>query len=332
MRQKSCTNVRLYVFLFVIDIEKVVKYTVAESEDHDKKYKKEESKMDSDIGLGIEVVTNNKPLGVNGENNGAVVVNTPDYALLVPEEERAESEALPKEYEEARRLGVFSSAAGMARIDNVLDGKIHAAIRVDDQGNRTIEFCQQYDDGTFSPKIDVSQADLRFAAMCKFVPDGITVPRMKLRLGRFLEQVTADYFGRISGGTVYSPIEILSALVTAINQIPEFRTNEDGWTAETLYAAVMDMVNGVTTPPITPFGKHKAFMAFADFQIENMAQELKMKDGRELLKLLDQYHLLYITDSSKGYQSRVYIEGNQRDWAYCIYRAEFIAERLRERR
>ena len=208
--------------------------------------------------------------------------------MLVPEEERAESEVLPKEYEEARRQGMFSSAAGMARIDHVLDGKLFAAIRVDDQGNRMIEFCQQYDGGEFSPKVTVSQADLRFAAMNNFVPDGIPVPRMKARLGKFLEQVTTDYFGRVPGGTVYPPIDILSALVTVIDQLPEFRANGDGWTAETLYAAVMDMVNGVTTPPITPFGYHKAFMAFADFQIEAMAQHLEMKSGRELLKLLDQ--------------------------------------------
>ena len=288
--------------------------------------------MDSDIGLGIEVVTNNKPLGVNGENNGAVVVNTPGYALLVPEEERAEEKNLPEKYEEARKQGVFSSAAGMARIGNVLDGKIYAAIRVDDHGNRVVEFCQQYDNGDFSPRVSVSQADLRFAAMYKFVPEGIPVPRMKLRLGKFLEQVTLDYFGRVSGGMVYEPIEILNALVATIDQLPEFRTNGEGWTAETLYAAVMDMVNGKTTPPMTPFGDHKAFMAFADFQIEAMAQHLEMKNGRELLKLLDQYHLLYISESSRGYQSRVYIEGTQRDWAYCIYRAEYIAERLRERR
>ena len=288
--------------------------------------------MDSDIGLGTEVIQDNKPLGVNEEKGGAVVVNAQSYALLVPEEERAESEVLPKEYEEARRQGMFSSAAGMARIDHVLDGKLFAAIRVDDQGNRMIEFCQQYDGGEFSPKVTVSQADLRFAAMNNFVPDGIPVPRMKARLGKFLEQVTTDYFGRVSGGTVYPPIDILSALVTVIDQLPEFRANGDGWTSETLYAAVMDMVNGVTTPPITPFGYHKAFMAFADFQIEAMAQHLEMKSGRELLKLLDQYHLLYITDSSRGYQSKVYIEGAQRDWSYCLYRAEFIAERLREGR
>lgn len=98
-----------------------------------------------------------------------------------------------------------------------------------------------------------------------------------------------------------------------IDQLPVFRTNRCGWTPEILYAAVMDMVNGKTTPPITPFGEHKAFMAFADFQIENMAEHLEMKSGRELLKLLDQYHLLYLTNSSRGYQSRVYVDGNNRD-------------------
>ena len=315
-----------------IDFRKVMCYPAGKSKDHDKKYEKEDSHMDSDIGLCIEVIPNNKHLGVNEENGGAVVVCAPGYALLVPKEERAEEKNLPEKYDEARKQGVFSSAAGMARIDNLLDGKIHAAIRVDDHGNRTVEFCQQYDNGDFSPKVSVSQADLRFAAMHGFVPEGVPIPRMKLRLGKFLEQVTLDYFGRVSGGVVYEPIEILNTLVAAIDQLPEFRMNGDGWTAETLYAAVMDMINGVTIPPITPFGNHKAFMAFADFQIEAMAQQLEMKSGRELLKLLDQYHLLYIADSSRGYQSKVYIEGTQRDWAYCVYRAEYIAERLRERR
>lgn len=285
--------------------------------------------MDSDIGSGLGVVKNNNALEANGESNGAVVVNTASYNSLVPKDEQAEREILSKEYEEARKQGMFSSAAGMAHIENVLDGKLYAAIRVDEQGNRTIEFCQQYDGGEFSPKVTVSQADLRFAAMNNFVPDGIPVPRMKARLGKFLEQVTTDYFGRVSGGTVYPPIDILSALVAVIDQLPEFRANGGGWTPETLYAAVMDMVNGRTTPPITPFGEHKAFMAFAAFQIDAMAEHLAMKSGRELLKLLNEYHLLYLEDSSQGYQSKVYIEGTMRDWAYCIYRAEYIAERLR---
>lgn len=285
--------------------------------------------MDSDISSGSVIVNSNNQLKVSEENNVAIVVDTPCYAMFVPEEEQAEKKVLSDEYEEARKQGIFSSAAGMARLKNVLDDKLYAAICVDDQGNRMIEFCQEYDNGGFSPKVTVSQADLRFAAMNNFVPDGIPVPRMKARLGKFLEQVTTDYFGRVSGGTVYPPVAILSALVAAIDQLPEFRANGDAWTSETLYAAIMDMVKGRTTPPITPFGEHKAFMAFADFQIDAMAEHLGMKSGRELLRLLDQYRLLYITDSSQGYQSKVYIDATKRDWSYCIYRAEYLAERLR---
>lgn len=288
--------------------------------------------MDSDLGSVIEVAQNNQPLGVSGESNVAVVVNALDYASLVPEEERAESEVLPQEYKEACEMGVFSSAAGMARIDNALDGKLFAAISVDAKGNRTIEFCQQYDSGDFSPKVTVSQGDLLFASANGFVPNGVPVPRMKARLGKFLEQVTIDYFSRIARGTVYPPVDILRALVTVIDQLPVFRANSGEWTPVTLYAAIMDMINGKTTAPITPFGKHKAFMAFAEFQINAMADHLKMKSGEELLKLLAEYRFLYLTESSEGYQSRVYVEGNQRDWAYCIYKAEYIAARMREER
>lgn len=288
--------------------------------------------MDSDIGSGIEIINNCSPLEASGDGNGAVVVNTPSYASLVPEEEQADDTALSSEFAEALVQGVFSPASGMAQIQNALDGKLYAAISVDEKGDRTIEFCQKYDSGEYSPKVTVPLADLRFAAMYNFIPEGIPVPIMKARLAKFLEQVTLDYLGRVSEGKVYQPVEILSALMVAIDQLPVFRTNRCGWTPETLYAAVMDMVNGKTTPPITPFGEHKAFMAFADFQIENMAEHLEMKSGRELLKLLDQYHLLYLTNSSRGYQSRVYVDGNNRDWAYCVYRAEYIAEKLRTRR
>ena len=281
-----------------------------------------------DLKIHHPALRNETVTEISEVNNVAVVMSSPTYASLVPEEERAEEVLLAEEYKEARNQGLFSTAAGMARLENVLDGNLYAAIRVDENGNRNIEFCQRYCDGSFSPKVVVSQADLRFAAMYQFVPNGITIPRLKTRLGKFLEQVTSDYFGRISGAVVYSPVDILNALVAAIDKLPEFQTNGGGWTPETLYAAIADIINGKGTSPIRPYKEHKSFMVFADFQIDMMAQNLDMKSGKELLKLLDQFNLLYLTKSSKGYQSKVYIDENTRDWAYCIYRAEYLAECL----
>lgn len=143
--------------------------------------------MDSDIGSGIEIINNCSPLEASGDGNGAVVVNTPSYASLVPEEEQADDTALSSEYAEALVQGVFSPASGMAQIQNALDGKLYAAISVDEKGDRTIEFCQKYDSGEYSPKVTVPLADLRFAAMYNFIPEGIPVPRMKARLAKFLE-------------------------------------------------------------------------------------------------------------------------------------------------
>ena len=109
--------------------------------------------MDSDLGSVIEVAQNNQPLGVSGESNVAVVVNALDYASLVPEEERAESEVLPQEYKEACEMGVFSSAAGMARIDNALDGKLFAAISVDAKVTARSSFANSTIVETFLPKL-----------------------------------------------------------------------------------------------------------------------------------------------------------------------------------
>ena len=73
---------------------------------------------------------------------------------IVPKEERsvayADEDAM---LAKAREMGLLSPVADMARIISSLSDKIYAIIRTDEKGSRFFEYCQQYEDGSFSPKM-----------------------------------------------------------------------------------------------------------------------------------------------------------------------------------
>ena len=240
-----------------------------------------------------------------------------DLSDLIPEDERAEAESPDSTIQLAQKKGFFSPAAGMTCISLDSGGVIYAKIQVDPTGNRHILYCQRYENGSFSPQMQVSQANLLYAATQEFTAKNISIPLQKRDLSHFVSSATNDYFGKLCGTPVLNIVDILSALCKHLGNLPVTKEITGELTTQQLYDEVC---HHMTRIPHFLYGTHKSYHALCDYGINYIAEQLEMKP-KELIKKLAEHHLLYLPDSSKGYQAKVNIDGTG-EWLYCILKIE----------
>lgn len=255
---------------------------------------------------------------------------------MVPINERAIAEDICMEkFEDARAAGFFSAAVGMAQITNRLNGVIHAAVHVDAKGERTVQFCERYPDGRFSPKVTVKQSILLLASINNFAPDAIPASGLKKKISKFVADTAESYLGTYSDdGIPLNPIEILKALASARNSLPVVQDGIEVLPAEKLYIQIETIMRSWIYNPLTEPKGPKSYAILADFQIESLAKSLGMKENA-LLRLLKEYHFLYLTESSVGYQTRVRFGKDENgkdvlDWCYCLFKTDYIGERAKQ--
>lgn len=255
-------------------------------------------------------------------------------AMIPIEEQAIAEETYDVKFQDARTVGFFSPAVGMAQITNRLGGVIHAALHVDARGERTIQFCERYPDGRFSPKVTVKQSNLLLAATNNFAPDTIPEANLKKKISKFVADTAESYLGTYSDdGIPLNPINILKALASARNSLPVVQDGIEVLPAEKLYMQIENIMRSWIYNPLTDQEGPKSYAILADFQIESLAKSLGMKENA-LLRLLKQYNFLYLTESSMGYQTRVRFGKDENgkdvlDWCYCLYKADFIGEQAK---
>ena len=80
--------------------------------------------------------------------------------------------------------------------------------------------------------------------------------------------------------------------------------------------------------------KFNSYYALTEDDIGCMVEELKKKDRISFLRELKDYGLLYLTDSSKGYQTNVrcrYDDGSSRtEWRYCILKLAHLRQHMQD--
>lgn len=312
---------------------------------------------------------------VNTTVPGMIALNMNNLAELVPEDERAVDEvefcpmvgsvhdilkaSIPEDEQavddgeqedelstaiaQAEERGCFSAANGMAQITNVLDGRLYAAIYVDAKGKQNIAFCERYDNGKFSPKMQISKGELRLLGSCNMDPKLISVSKLKKIATDVITQLTMDYFNKFSGGRAPMNLtDILQALAMVLNNLPVYRDVTEEELAMQFYREVVHCLETTGMLKINKWiYNHRAYYALDDESLEILAEAMKMKSD-ELEKKLKQYSLLYRTGKAAGYKTRVRINraegeseeyikkwnitGPSLEWCYCIYKVQNLGK------
>lgn len=264
----------------------------------------------------------------------------------IPEDERAiedneQEDAISTDIVRAEERGCFSVANKMAQICNVLDGRLFASLHVDANGNRNITFCERYNSGKFSPKMQISQGELLLLANCNMDPKLISVANLKAKATRILTDLTIDYFNKFDGEEPMRMTDILRALSQVRASLPVYRDATAPETAQELYKKVVISLEGqFQLRDCEWIHNHKSYYSLNDDAMEILATDLDMKP-LELANKLRENDLLYLTKSSSMYKTKVRITrevvtmddiGVKRteayptettaEWCYCIYKVK----------
>lgn len=248
-------------------------------------------------------------------------------AFEVPDDEKAlitkdEQTRIKK----IRDLGVFSPVHGMANIKNALAGKFYAWIYEDPNGTRFIEYCERYSNRSYSPVMRVEQADIRIAARFQFISRNITERKIRNRVENFIVRAFDEYEGKFRGAQEdeFDIVDILKTLIDVLPKLPICSSESDVQEKETFY---WDVVHYAKETYSGSFYEHKSYFALMDEDVQRIAKELGMQKKNLLLKL-KRFGFLYLTPSSKGFQTNVRFKGQNgtfTEWAYCIFKLNFFA-------
>lgn len=305
------------------------------------------SNLDKIIPEEETAVSEAKPLEIIEQLNVVeTLIPWGSVALQIPENEREEiDEETHIDLRESMKYGCFSPAVGMMGFKVNTGHVFYARILTDSKGSRWIEYCQQYKDKSYSAKMKVKQADLVIATMylvnemkekkdpSKFLP--------KSTVNKIIMNARNDYYNKAVFPQECVCIEqIFLLLLSVYKSLPTENAVLEAYDCpERFYADVMTAIK--KEPAYANGNEHKAYYALSSEYIDKIAGELGMKRDL-LLKKLKEYKFLYLTDSSKGYQTCVRFPAGKSEleqeffpksytqWSYCILKLEYLAGQLAE--
>lgn len=272
--------------------------------------------MDADIASAAE-----EKVEIEVSTTGVLAVPDEEKAIEDCEDEDERALSLAREY------GVFSPARGMAQIKGKFDNSIYAIINEPEDGQRSFDFCQRYSDGTFSAKVSVPQSDLFLAAMTKFNTSEVPATAMRSRMNRFLMKLMGDYLGTISRDEPYNVMEIAKTLYEQRNALP-VRKAGGGMPPEAFYQnlirAIRSPETGLSATSLVLGLSKKAYYAFFEqSDMDALARAMGLS-RKAFIDKLEEYQFLYLTPSSRGYQTKIRVDGQSSAWAYCIYKLDAV--------
>ncbi len=257
-----------------------------------------------------------------------VNVELPDFASKVIESERAvDPEGEDEDYKRLEEMGVFSPVHGMVNIKNVLDDALFARLYRNELQRQFIEFCQQYKDGRYSPVMQLPQAGMMMAARYRFLSKGIEEPTIKNRVAQFLLSVCEEYYAKFSGEIeeALDVTDVLNVLYAAMPHLPVYKEPPKEMDAKELYRLIE-----LYTPNLEAWKvlEHDSYHILDETGINKLANQIGM--GKlEMLKLLKKYGFLYLTKSSRGYQTNARFTNTDKttytNWVYCIFKFQYLA-------
>ena len=292
------------------------------------------------VATGIETLIPIEERAINGvvaAGSGALtqemvpVLETSETAIkaLIPEDEQSVSEPDNEVdiYTEAMRQGYVSPTNGMARIGNVpLPGQLYVSVQNNSKGNRTVVFRQQYNDGRLSPQICVEQSDLLMYDQFSRSKE----KSLQTKAKKILTKVSEEYWGKFDGDVILDTAELMQILVRAAAQLRSPKSIDVLENPSVLYSQIVAFIKGYNLP-YSIWVDRTAYYGLTEEQMDGLAQHFGVK-RLPFLRKLNEYGLLYLTESSKGYQTKVRVPGDgdissSVEWLYCIYKLEYFTQK-----
>lgn len=243
-------------------------------------------------------------------------------ADLIAKDAAAQTAAVPQDISSLNEL--MTPVMGLYQICNRCGGKIYAGIRVNTEGNRSVAFRQEYQDGGFSPEFVIAQEDLLTVAFYK----NSGIAELEKDAKKAIKNMFKEYFRKLNNAEILNILEVVGALAEALKELPIIEQEAEMSTVE-LYAIVVKVLK---EHEILDFlrKEQRGYLVLGEHEIYAVSMELQMSKT-ETLKLLKAKSLLYLTGSCAGYQCKVPYgrkpDGTiEYDWAYCIYDLELLKQ------
>lgn len=269
------------------------------------------------------------PEDERGQEISVTLPTIKDFMQNIPEDERDILPELVKGKEKIRALGVFHSSNTMAHINNALGDSFSAEIYEDKTGHRFVMYLQKYKNGTSSPIMKIPQSCIMMMVQLKNANDASKKTAVHHKLEKDILEAADDYFGKFRGAPdeLYDIKDIFNTLGVVLNMLPVYSDMTSELSGEEFYYCLVNKLNSFySLRPI--FNQYKAYYPVDDNTLNTLAQEMEMSKI-ELLKRLRQEGLLYLTPSSRGYQTNVRVKGNSAEscteWMYCIWKLTYFA-------
>lgn len=206
------------------------------------------------------------------------------------------------------------------RITNQNGQTIYAYIEEDEEANRKICFCQQYEDGTFSEILTISQADVVTIIMAGDASDIFAQSQAKKICVNFRLKYGGSFCG--TRAEFMSIRDIAEMIAGELQNIPVYRDDLTEVERVEFYQRLIRIIKGMTSQMLND---HRAYYPLSTEDLEYIARNLGMTKVN-LLKSLKKYDFLYLSSSSKGYQTNVRLNGTGKEsfttWRYCVIRDE----------
>lgn len=271
------------------------------------------------------------PLDVQGQpidlQSMPTITRTLDnVSSLISEDARAEIGNISEEMRKYERQGLIAPTDGMVQIVNKFNGHIFAYRHEDDNGKKSVRFIQAYEDGTYSPEFIISQCDLITIAFGNNSQDA----EMERERRKCLKRIRTEYFDKCNSMELTNILEVIITLAQILNELPLDSDRQDMSPAQ-LYAEVVDILKG-HCPETFEFSRRGGYFMLSDLEIARIAHEMGMKE-RRLLEQLKRNHLLYLTESCRGYQVKVPTHKDENgkaifEWCYCLLDLEYLSRKL----
>lgn len=227
----------------------------------------------------------------------------PRLESMISDAAKAQGEDdMPEGIKSLAQSGLISPVSGLYRIVNRCNDCIFAGIHVDEKGNRSIHFRQQYTDRTYSPEFIIPQDSLFMVVHYRRTGN----PALEQDAKKAMKAITREYLRKLSSNELLDIPEVLDALSEVLKNLP-IVSREHELTAVGLYAEVIEILRnmGGAVPLLDTLRNEKrGYLVLDDSMVGVIAQELQMP-RKQLLMQLKRYNLLYLTGSCQGYQSKI---------------------------
>lgn len=261
-----------------------------------------------------------------------VVIEAPEtLSELIPEEDK-------QRFVDDEPTPTFDlKNIGMARIRNYFNDSIYAMVHVLGDGTRIIEFCQQYEDGSFGPKIKVLQEDLAMLSALDGFKEYENLKDVERHAKKRALEICKEYYGKFNGQTseMLNPGDILSVLGATLFRLPVFHDEEEN-TVELWFERIIERVRG---DAVFQLNRTESYCIILPYMLKHIAEEYNMS-MEQLGNILRQNNMLIVQDSSRGNQKKVrvkYYDSNgevvsKLEDVYCMMDIEYIKGRMKKKR